>query len=421
MSFRTSEFLQRNELVRFQLDNVIKAPENNQPQDKNGYKFTINDRSSFYDWYNAYFEVQFQVQKIADGTAYGGDRITVINGAHSLISHMMIKSAGKIVYDTDNLHKVVFVKNLLEYCDDYSRSVAKNSLWYLDTNHLIANANQNTGFEARRLLTTGNSDVNRIIPLNRLSFFEELESKLLVPMQLEFNLKLSDDRELLQKLDAVDNRRVVLNRFLLWVPKLTPKDSLYDKFISSFLKQDKWTYLREMYQMSGPRHGSGFFQISASIDNVKAIFVYLQRAKTNNSAANPYEFDTYNINADRANGSYLTTCRLEYGNGVFYPETEYDSESKVRIFNDLMSYAMRKNDYNTGTQLNLANYNSLYPLIYFDLSYRAEKVTRDPKQLIFRYKLNANSAGDSPFSVHAVVLYEETVVIDKIGNELVIV
>ena len=327
---------------------------------------------------------------MADGTAYGGDRITVVNGSHSLISHMMIKSAGKIVYDTDNLHKVVFVKNLLEYSDDYSRSVAKNSLWYLDTNHLIANANQNTGFEARRLLTTGNSDVNRIIPLNRFSFFEELESKLLVPMQLEFNLKLSDDRELLQKLDAVDNGRVVLNRFLLWVPKLTPKDSLYDKFISSFLKQDKWTYLREMYQMSGPRHGSGFFQINASIDNVKAVFVYLQRAKTNNAAANPYEFDTFNINADRGNGSYLTTCRLEYGNGVFYPETEYDSESKVRIFNDLMSYAMRKNDYNTGTQLNLANYNSLYPLIYFDLSYQAEKVTRDPKQLIFRYKLNAN-------------------------------
>ena len=60
----------------------------------------------------------------------------------------------------------------------------------------------------------------------------------------------------------------------------------------------------------------------------------------------------------------------------------YDSESKVRIFNDVMAYAMRKNDYNTGTQLNTANYNSLYPLIYFDLTYQSEKVTRDPKQLI---------------------------------------
>ena len=165
-----------------------------------------------------YFEVQFQVQKLAEGTAYGGDRVTVINGSHSLISHMMIKSAGKIVYDTDNLHKVVFVKNLLEYSDDYSRSVSKNSLWYLDTNHLIANANQNTGFEARRLLTTGNSDVNRIIPLNRYSFFEELEGKMLVPMQLEFNLKLSDDNELLQKLDAVMIEGLSLTDFYFGSP-----------------------------------------------------------------------------------------------------------------------------------------------------------------------------------------------------------
>ena len=67
------------------------------------------------------------------------DRITVINNSHSLIKHLMIKSAGKIVYDTDNLHNVTFVKNLLEYSDDFSRSVAKNSLWYLDTDGTTAN------------------------------------------------------------------------------------------------------------------------------------------------------------------------------------------------------------------------------------------------------------------------------------------
>ena len=419
MAFRTSEFLQRNELVRFQLDDVIRAPANNQHQVKNGYKFTINDRSSFYDWYNAYFEVRFQVQKLADGTGYdNADRATVINGSHSLIRHMMIKSAGKIVYDTDNLHKVTFVKNLLEYSDDYSRSVAKNSLWYLDTNVLFANANQNTGFEARRLLTTGGSDVNVIIPLNRYSFFEELEGRMLVPMQLQFNINLQNDDELLQKAAAADDGRVVIDRFLLWVPKLTPKDSLYDSFVSTFLKENKWTYLRELYEVSAPTRSSGFFQISSSIDNVKAIFIYLQRNKSNNAAANPYEFDTYRLNAAN-NNSYMTTCRLEYGNGVFYPETEYDSESKVRIFNDLMSYTMRKNDYNSGTQLNLSNYNSLFPLIYFDLTFQAEKITRDPKQLIFRYKLSQNAAAD--FTVNAVVLYEEEVVIDKVGNELVIV
>ena len=417
MAFRSSEYLQRYELVRYQLDDVIRLPAPTQHQTKNGYKFTINDRSSMYDWYNAYFEVQFQVQKTANGATTGADRVTVINGAHSLIAHLMIKSAGKIVCDTDNLHKVTFVKNLLEYSDDYSRSVAKDSLWYLDTDNTTANTN--TGFEARRLLTTGLNDVNVIIPLNRYSFFEELEGRILVPMQLQFNIHLQNDDELIFQADG-DNHRVVINRFLLWVPNLIPKDSLYDKFVSSFLTKKEWTYSREMYEVSAQTHSSGFFQISSSIDNAKAIFVYLQREKTNDAVANPYLFDTYKINLDDE-ASYLTTCRLEYGNGVFYPETEYDSDSKVRIFNDLMSYGMRKNDFNTGTQINMSNYTSLFPLIFFDLSYQSEQVTRDPKQLIFRYKLSANSANNSPFKVHAIVLYEENVIIDKIGNELVIV
>ena len=428
MSFRSSEYLQRYELVQFQLDDVIRIPANDHQQ-KNGYKFAINDRSSFYDWYNAYFEVQFKLTGLRNvaftaAVADNSGAITVINGAHSLIKHMTIKSAGKIVYDTDNLHKVTFVKNLLEYSDDFSRSVAKNSFWYLDTSadNQAIEAGTNNGFKARRLLTAGNKDVNVIIPLNRYSFFEELEDRMLVPMQLSIELELQNDDELIFKHADAAAGRVVVNRLLLWIPKLIPKDIMYDKFVSSFLSASSWTYKREMYNASATTQNSGFFQISPSIDNVKHVFVYLQREKTDNAAENPYLFDTYKLQVAANDGNvdrYLTTCRLEYGNGIFYPETEYESESKVRIFNDLMSYAMRKNDYNTGTQLNLSNYNSLYSLIYFNLSYQVDKVTRDPKQLIFRYRINANSGVN--FRVHAIVLYDEEIVINKVGNELVIV
>ena len=48
---------------------------------------------------------------------------------------------------------------------------------------------------------------------------------------------------------------------------------------------------------------------------------------------NPYDMDTFKLNAGAKNSS-LSTCRLEYGNGVFSPEIEYDAESKVRIYND---------------------------------------------------------------------------------------
>ena len=68
-------------------------------------------------------------------------------------------------------------------------------------------------------------DVNVIIPLNRCSFFEELEDKMLVSMQLQFNIELNNDDELIHKAAAAAGR-VIVNRFLLWVPKLTPKGSM---------------------------------------------------------------------------------------------------------------------------------------------------------------------------------------------------
>jgi len=84
-----------------------------------------------------------------------------------------------------------------------------------------------------------------------------------------------------------------------------------------------------------------------------------------------------------------------------------------------MAYSWKENDYNTGIQLNVHNHASLYPLIYFNLTYQAESATRDPKKLLFRYTLNQASTVD--YQVHAIVLYEEEVVVDKVGDKLLIV
>ena len=342
---------------------------------------------------------------------------------------MVIKSSGKIVYESDNLHRITNVKNILEYSDDYSRSVAKNSFWYLDTADSTVE-DDNPGFEARRLLTQAVNDdgtggakiVNEIIPLNRYSFFQELERKMLPPMQLTIELTLTEDDELIHGAAAAADGRVELSRFYLWLPKLIPKDSMYSSFVTEFLKPTSWTYLRDLYNQSANTQAiQNMFQISPAIDNVKHVFFYLQRTNPphdNESERTPYIFNTFKLNAADANSS-LTSCRLEYGNNVFYPELEYDGDSKIRIFNDLMSYAFRKNDYNTGTQLNLANYTSLYGLIYFDLSYQKEVITRDPKQLILHYRLNVAPA--AAVRAHSIVFYESEVVVKTIGNELMIV
>ena len=303
MSFRTSDNLQRYEYVHFHLDNVIEQPANNQSQKKTGYRFTINDRSTFFDYFNGYFEVTKELQKKANGAGYAqADRITMINGSQSLIRHMVIKSSGKIVYESDNLHRITNVKNLLEYSDDFSRSVGKNSFWYLDTD--VTTADTNTGFEARRILTQavandgsgGAKSINEIIPLNRFTFFEKLEDNMLPPMQLTIEITLNDDAELIHKAAAADDGRVVVKRLYLWLPRLIPKDSMYSNFVSEFLKPTTWTYMRDLYnQSANTRAIQNMFQISPAIDNVKHVFIYLQRTDgPNNDEAerSPYVFDT---------------------------------------------------------------------------------------------------------------------------------
>jgi len=63
MSFRTSDKLQRYEMVEFNPTDVIRLPGNNSSQIKTGYKFTITDRSDFFDYYNGYFMVTKELQK----------------------------------------------------------------------------------------------------------------------------------------------------------------------------------------------------------------------------------------------------------------------------------------------------------------------------------------------------------------------
>ena len=60
MAFRSPENLQRNELVRFDLESLIRAPGNAQEQQKRGYKFTVENRVNLFDWYNAFFEINLK-------------------------------------------------------------------------------------------------------------------------------------------------------------------------------------------------------------------------------------------------------------------------------------------------------------------------------------------------------------------------
>ena len=138
-----------------------------------------------------------------------------------MIKNLTLKSAGKKLYEANNIHKGIFIKNLLEFSDDFSRSVAKNQFWYLDSEATTATDNNatNLGIRARALLSHEGEMVKTIVPLNRHSFFEGLSDKLLPPLKLEFEVALQEDEEMIFQNDGTA-RRIVVRKFELWVPQL---------------------------------------------------------------------------------------------------------------------------------------------------------------------------------------------------------
>ena len=187
-----------------------------------------------------------------------------INGSFSLIKSLNLKSVGKNLYEGTNTHKIIFIKNLLNFSNDFSGTVAKSQFWYLDSDTTtVTDGNAtNAGMRARALLSHEGETVQTIIPLNRYSFFEDLSDRLLPPMKLDFEITLQDDREMIFQNDGTA-RRIVFRRLELWVPQLQFTGQGQTLVNENFLRPTQWKYLREaLYPSSSRRDANGTWLIA---------------------------------------------------------------------------------------------------------------------------------------------------------------
>ena len=120
---------------------------------------------------------------------------------------------------------------MLEYSPAFASKTASNEFFFLDTsrnaeereftanaaNHIATRrAAYNKGFAFRKALLGTSSTVNTEIPLNRYSFFEMLENKLLPNTRVEMNFEIESDGNLIWQAGA--DCRVVITRMQLYVP-----------------------------------------------------------------------------------------------------------------------------------------------------------------------------------------------------------
>ena len=470
-SIRNPDYLERYEDVVFDLEQPLNiAPANNTVQVRNNLKFIADNsgEATPFDWYNARIAMDFKVEQ-HDGTdfaiganvnddsltanrlaqiiAYQADQMGIVNGANSFISRLSVLANGKELYQCNYANHSVNIKNLLEYNKSYADSVASNEFYFLDTS-TSANKNRftrrnvthrqdganpggdqaglmldntpatyNEGFAKRKALLGTSSTVHCEIPLNRYSFFEALENKLLPNTKIEINFEIEKDDNLIWRTGG--NRcRVVITRLQLFVPRLIYNEEGHKIYMKDYLKPETWTYLNEVVESNlASNQAVGNFRITNGISKPRHVFVFfINTPNIESQTANPFLYNTFSVST---NPRTLNRCYLEVGNGNEYPDIHYKpSEDPSRVFRDVMSYVFANNDFQGGTLLNRQNFENIFPFVYFDLTKQKIDIKDGVTKLAFHYELSGATAAN--YNIYALVLHDREAVIEQQSGKLLL-
>ena len=377
----------------------------------------------------------------------------MVNGSNTLIKKLSVTANGRQVYGCDYANHCVNIKKLLEYNPSYAKSVGTNEYYFLDTSRHAdgikytgrrvthrrnladnadeigfmlddVNANYNKGFAARKLLLGASAEDNCEIPLNRYSFFEELQDKLLPNMKIDLEIQIDDDKNLIWRGDRANadapgnSYRLIIRRLQLFVPRLVINSEGQKLSMENYLKPYKWTYLKEtVFTNNLTTQNSGHFRITNGISKPRHVFVFfINNANINNQLENPFLYDTFKLST---NDRTLTRCHLEVGNGNEYPRIEYKpTEDPSRVFCDVMKYVNANNDLQGGTLLDINNFKTLFPFIYFDLTKQKTDIKDGVTKLAFHYELSGATATD--YIIYGLVLSEQEAEIEKEGGKLLL-
>ena len=136
--------------------------------------------------------------------------------------------------------------------------------------------------------------------------------------------------------------------------------------MENYLKPYKWTYLNENIQRSNnSKQRTGHFRITNGISKPRHVFVFINTANIANQRSNSFLYNTFSVSTDPRT---LNRCYLEVGKGNEYPDIHYKpNEDLSKVYRDVLSYVHANNDFQ-GTLLNICNFKTLFPFVYFDLT-----------------------------------------------------
>ena len=358
----------------------------------------------------------------------------------SLIDQVKVDYAGLNVLDTVNVNQCVNVKNLTEFSKSYTDTVGPSMFFYPDTatgavgqkyttlaipiaagadvNRIPTdNADYNYGFAQRKALLSAAATVNTIVPLNRYGFFSGLKDQILPNGKITIDLTFASDSDTVFRDNAAAAGRFIITRAVLWVPKMVFNTHGEQMYLSKYLKPHTWSYLKERLERSGDlQTRQGTFRITTNIRKPRNVFIWaLNTAKLNDQEQNPFVFNTYGI----ANYRTFTDVQLELSNGVYYPQERHNPTTEiVKTYRTLLGYQKKFNAHFTSPLISLKDFQSLYGILYFDLTNQEMELKSGSTKFELRYSLS--DTPNAPYNLYALILHEEEVSVDVVSGKVML-
>ena len=359
--FRSDKYLNRMEYYAYDLETDISTTkrEDNQEQMKNQHRFIIDNTAEInpIDWYNAFFEVEFKLVKLADNTAGFADDSTAanmctMNNGLSLIKEIRVLSEGESVYNNNiSANEGANLLTLLNYTKSYADSVGSDQFFYLDTSAaannqnflrlaidgnaqnidgIPPNPNYNEGFDKRKKLTAAWIARNISIPLNLYSYFASFKRNIHPNLKINIELRLEQDVNLIFRAGAAAPGKIIVSKLRLWCPKLIFNAEGLNLYGSDYMKPKKWPYLAEYFHKftrAGDNRGD-MIRLVTSIRKPRHVFIWtVPEASYAVQTANIFVFDTNSIgNQDPT--VYFSRAQLVVNNSKYYPELPVNADEK---------------------------------------------------------------------------------------------
>ena len=343
--FRNSEYTEKVEYIPYTPEKHFNEnPGNNKSQEKSNIRFYIDSTNevSPNDWYNAYFEVHFTINKLADETDFSAandKKASLAGDAYSLINKIDINFNGANVTSLIDINHCVNALNMLQFSGSYVNGPGTQSFTYPRITSINKPENADTEFLKKVNLTFGGKTVESNILLNRYPFFESFKEKLCPLGKMEIVLNIEKDNILMwiqeNAAEPANKGRVIITKLILWVPKLELTDLGKKNYYNKIINPEKWTFNKISYEYQGNTTSTqGIFNITNAITKPRYVIMWVLRIVNFSEATeqnyNPFTYNNYNLGGDVRDVS-CTSAQLIAGNNNFYPIQPLNPNNQLSV------------------------------------------------------------------------------------------